>query len=334
MIKNIYYFPAKSGSNIYPVRMKEILSKFSIVHDLYFSLLIKELVKLNFSRHDIVIVNWLESGIIKKNGKLSFAGVIKVFIKLVLLKLKFKKIIFVKHNKYPHNTNHKYIKVATRIVNLINLFSDSVIMHSPVGCDNKSYYIPHPLYTYPVKPTNNSTRSFFNDNYYIFGRIVKYKKYESIISTFPANKNLIIMGACEDYEYKKMIQELCKNKKNVTFIPEYISDERAKELLSTGAALIISHSDEDMIVSGSFFYGLTIGIKILAINTPFLNWASSVLQKDVIETFDDLESMMHHIKITQNEESSHYSFKSIEDVNKYFGDNSIKSKFMSLLDIH
>lgn len=36
-------------------------------------------------------------------------------------------------------------------------------------------------------------------------------------------------------------------------MPEYISDEKAKELLSTGAALIISHSDEDMIVSGSFF---------------------------------------------------------------------------------
>ncbi|HBX6869425.1 TPA: hypothetical protein MIA63_26200, partial [Klebsiella pneumoniae] len=76
MIKNIYYFPANSGSNSYPARIKEILSKFSIVHDLYFSLLIKELMKLNFTRYDIVIVNWLESGIIKKNGKLSFSGVI------------------------------------------------------------------------------------------------------------------------------------------------------------------------------------------------------------------------------------------------------------------
>ncbi|HGZ1009161.1 TPA: hypothetical protein ACOKBR_005752, partial [Klebsiella pneumoniae] len=111
-----------------------------------------------------------------------------------------------------------------------------------------------------------------------------------------------------------------------------ISDEKAKELLSTGAALIISHSDEDMIVSGSFFYGLTIGIKILAINTPFLGWASSVLQRDVIETFDDLDSMMHHIKTAQKGQSSRYSFQSIEDVNKYFGDISIESKFMSLLD--
>lgn len=49
------------------------------------------------------------------------------------------------------------------------------------------------------------------------------------------------------------------------------------------------------------FYGLTIGIKILAINTPFLGWASSVLQRDVIETFDDLDSMMHHIKTAQKD---------------------------------
>nr|WP_227629360.1 hypothetical protein [Klebsiella pneumoniae] len=300
----------------------------------YLSLLIKELVKLNFTRYDIVIVNWLESGIIKKNGKLSFSGVIKVFIKLALLKAKFKKIIFVQHNKYPHNTNIRFIKVATRIVNLIASFSDHVIIHSPVVCGNKYHYIPHPLYIYPIKSTEDSACSFSNDNYYIFGRVVKYKKYEDVISAFPANKNLIIMGSCEDDEYKIMIQELCKNRKNVTFMPEYISDEKAKELLSTGAALIISHSDEDMIVSGSFFYGLTIGIKILAINTPFLGWASSVLQRDVIETFDDLDSMMHHIKTAQKGQSSRYSFQSIEDVNKYFGDISIESKFMSLLDIN
>ncbi|HBQ2553448.1 TPA: hypothetical protein L7T53_005529, partial [Klebsiella variicola] len=123
-------------------------------------------------------------------------------------------------------------------------------IHSPVVCGNKHHYIPHPLYIYPIKFTENSICSS-NDDYYIFGRVVKYKKYEDVISAFPANKNLIIMGTCEDDEYKIMIQELCKNKKNVTFMPEYISDKRAKELLSKGAALIISHSDEDMIVSGS-----------------------------------------------------------------------------------
>ncbi|MFT3318117.1 hypothetical protein ACMWEA_27350, partial [Klebsiella pneumoniae] len=73
MIKNIYYFPANSGSNSYPARIKEILSKFSIVHDLYFSLLIKELMKLNFTRYDIVIVNWLES----KSSKVSITSLCK-----------------------------------------------------------------------------------------------------------------------------------------------------------------------------------------------------------------------------------------------------------------
>ncbi|CDL15688.1 hypothetical protein [Klebsiella pneumoniae IS46] len=44
--------------------------------------------------------------------------------------------------------------------------------------------------------------------------------------------------------------------------------------------------------------------------------------------------MMHHIKTAQKGQSSRYSFQSIEDVNKYFGDISIESKFMSLLDIN
>ncbi|MEF0087757.1 hypothetical protein PXZ99_12650, partial [Klebsiella pneumoniae] len=61
---------------------------------------------------------------------------------------------------------------------------------------------------------------------------------------------------------------------------------------------------------------------------------SITLQRDVIETFDDLDSMMHHIKTAQKGQSSRYSFQSIEDVNKYFGDISIESKFMSLLDIN
>ena len=131
-------------------------------------------------------------------GGLGYAllSVCQVFIKLVLLKAKFKKIIFVQHNKYPHNTNIRFIKVATRIVNLIASFSDHVIIHSPVVCGNKYHYIPHPLYIYPIKSTEDSACSFSNDNYYIFGRVVKYKKYEDVISAFPANKNLIIMGTC------------------------------------------------------------------------------------------------------------------------------------------
>lgn len=88
-----------------------------------------------------------------------------------------------------------------------------MIIHSPVVCGNKYHYIPHPLYIYPIKSTEDSACSFSNDNYYIFGRVVKYKKYEDVISAFPANKNLIIMGSCEDDEYKIMIQELCKNRK-------------------------------------------------------------------------------------------------------------------------
>ncbi|MCZ9613180.1 hypothetical protein [Klebsiella pneumoniae] len=69
---------------------------------------------------------------------------------------------------------------------------------------------------------------------------------------FPDNKKLIIAGGCEDREYLSFLEELIKNKTNIIIKGYFLSDKDAENLIKGCNGLILSHSNEEMIVSGSF----------------------------------------------------------------------------------
>lgn len=61
------------------------------------------------------------------------------------------------------------------------------------------------------------------------------------------------MGKCSDSTYLEELNILIKAKNNIEILSEYISDEKAQELIMSSAGMLITHNDDDMIVSGSFF---------------------------------------------------------------------------------
>lgn len=323
----ITYFPINSGANSYPARMQNILSSIAEINKLDLKKLAMEILKFNLSKNDMIILNWVESDLIGKNGFFSIKGVFKVLLKFIIFKIKFEQVVFVRHNIYPHKTNKTIGSKAEWVVDVLERLCTSVIVHSPVHVKNGNIYIPHPLYEYPL--CNNNSNSIDNNLFIIFGRIVEYKKYEQVIEFFPEEQKLLIAGDCEDSNYLKKIQDLVSNNDNITVSPFFLSDEQAKELISSTAGMIISHADDDMIVSGSFFYGLTLGIKMFAVATPFLTWVEGILGEEVIQTFPDVKTLCEYIATKPLRKK--ISAEKISEINDLFSDEKIRETFYSIL---
>ncbi|HCT9661050.1 TPA: hypothetical protein OUC62_005120, partial [Klebsiella pneumoniae] len=178
MKKKLVYFPKSGGANAYPLRMQKILASFSDVEGLNLKGTMQEILKFNFSKKDVLVLNWIESDIIGKTGRVSLTGISKILLKILIFKLKFKKIIFVRHNIYPHKANKENSNKATKLVDKLEGLFDHKVVHSPVYTKDGYEYIPHPLYTYPLVIDNKNLVECDNNKFIIFGRILEYKKFE------------------------------------------------------------------------------------------------------------------------------------------------------------
>ncbi|ELW9393906.1 hypothetical protein SIO57_005736 [Klebsiella pneumoniae] len=326
MTKKIIYVPFNTGVNQYGQRIKEILSSYGEVKHFCYE---KELFFL-FKRNDIAIVNWLENQLVNSAGRFTYFGFIKVILKILFLKMKCKKVFYVRHNIYPHNTNIESVRHVIRMTNLLTRFFNETIVHSPKHPFFNVKYIPHPLYKYPLCSTDCVDEQKNKDLYVIFGRIVRYKKIDEVIRLFPNNKSLVIAGACEDDFYLDELKVLAERKDNITILSGFLDNEKARELVISANAMIISHSDEDMIVSGSFFYALSQGVSILCIDTPFMKWAEDTLSKDIVLTFKTIPDMCSVIGMERMPYT--YTNEKIELINNLFGDKHIHEAIGKLFD--
>lgn len=171
--KNVYFYPFRTDINSYPLRMQDILSDSFFINDLSFKREAIKLLSIRHFRKDIAIINWLENGFLNKNGTVSYLGTIRICMILLLLKIRFKKLLYVKHNHYPHNIESKSINKIKYLMKIIVRFADFAVIHSPT--EHNFTYLPHPLYKYPLKLSPSAISPDF-ERYIIFGRIARYKK--------------------------------------------------------------------------------------------------------------------------------------------------------------
>lgn len=330
MKPRIFYFPFSSGVNKYSERIRAILGTIADVSPLLLKDECINFLKFKKRMKGIAVINWVENMLISNHdGSFSITGLLKLSFAILVLKVRFEKVIYIQHNLYPHNSKDSDIIKIKWAINILTKVVDVTATHSP-HLKNK-IYVPHPLYHSPMITQVDYHHLVSEDApYLIFGRIERYKKIESVIDLFPENKRLVIAGSCSDQEYLKYLTELIKNKPNIQIIARFLTDEEVDKIIASCSALIISHADPDMIVSGSFFYSITKQLPVIAIGSPFLQWAASELGHDVLRVFSDLENMISYI---DKEEVSRFVFTEeiISKINLLFGDDTIANYFRRLL---
>lgn len=87
--QDIYFYPYRTDINSYPLRIN-IYYRILFYKNLSFKQEAIKVLSFRFFRKDIAIINWLENGFVNKNGGISYVGIIRVFIILLLLKIRFK----------------------------------------------------------------------------------------------------------------------------------------------------------------------------------------------------------------------------------------------------
>lgn len=219
-------------------------------------------------RSDLLIINWLENRLSSPSGGFSLFGSIQYVIFLTCFRLVAKRIIYVRHNIFPHNMKGRRAELAQFIITIGEKLCHQKISHSGHLTDRGYTYVPHPLY----KLNADKEHRLCCDNYYVmFGKIDRYKKMEIVIQNWTIEQTLLIIGTVVDNEYLSEITKLAKGK-NVKIEARFIPDDEAAAIVSNSQGVILAHAQKNMIVSGSFFFAITLGVPVFAVEIPFFTW--------------------------------------------------------------
>lgn len=189
------------------------------------------------------------------------------------------KIVWVFHNKIPHDINDisgaiEWIKFYINISDKICILSrDSISVikkYCPDADVSKIHYLPHQdyinMYGYLNKPNgivNNSDKYMV---YGCFGQIRPYKNIELLIEAFNCfkyrdNSKLIIAGRPINIEYVETLKKMSRHD-NIIFDSEYIPSAMLGRYIEQSDILVLPYNVESSMNSGamvmSFSYERTV----------------------------------------------------------------------------
>ena len=290
----IAYSPFENENNRYTENFKKILSHFGEIAEA--PSLKKIFGTLSIRRFDVVILNWSDNSFVNgETGAISLFGIAKEFLRVFIFKLIARKMIFVRHNVYPHSAVGKSRETASKIIEAYEKCFDLCWVHSGHLAEDNRFYVPHPLYEMadhlPVVPDHLQLPEKY---FIVFGRIMSYKKIDQLLEILPPDIHVLVCGSCSDQAYREKLESYSKS--NITIIAEFISDELARNLIERSSGMVICHADDDMIVSGSIIFSISMGVPVFAIETPFVNWFRDEVNDKMLVAaadFPDLVEKMH-----------------------------------------
>ena len=222
----------------------------------------------DFFSADYFLLNWFET--LGKNERLDY---VKKRIKLTLLSLFRKKILFVIHNRRTHTRYEdnavlelsidlmkRLLRLSTKIIILCEETRNVIdsLCKGNEDYSEKIYKIPHPNYIGSYPSCNDESKKPTNRlSFLYFGQIDRYKNIELLIEAFNGlaetpNVSLTIAGNCKDKEYAERLRSSIKNV-NVTCDFRYIPDEEIVSYIGRHCALVIPYSLESSLNSGTIF---------------------------------------------------------------------------------
>lgn len=255
-----------NNTNEYTFNMVKILkNKYSVTGSLA-----KPTELLKMLRTKAVFLNWVEATGLSRKMK----------IQLMLHKLFGAKLIWVFHDKYPHDVDKN--SKMTRNMNWLAQYSSAIMLHSknsrkyvPGSAQNKkkAVFVPHILYE-----SHNETVStdiirekyqITEDNFVftMFGIIRPYKNFERGIEAFQKlnldNAKLLIVGSPFDLEYAKKIEHLCKEDENIILDMHYISDARLDAIIDISDVILVPYKNESSMNSGVMIQAFSRGTTVI-----------------------------------------------------------------------
>lgn len=193
----------------------------------------------NIIKSKYILYNWMEN--VDGNHKPVVIG--KKIARLLQLKLLGKKIIWVMHNKHPHEDSYKYglfmMKVMAHMSDKIMVLCDETIpalmkITKSKKVFDKIFKVPLISYESIVGQTSEAPVGG-KLNVLLFGQIKPYKGVEVLLEAMKDeylqnNTTITIVGRCSDPKYLNEINEKIGKLHNVSFQNRFIELSELKEI--------------------------------------------------------------------------------------------------------
>ena len=254
----IVFFPFDGRFNKYVDLMKTAFGSFAEV--LPFNL-------KNFFASKYFVFNWFENS----------RNLIAFILVILLLKITGKKIIWVMHNKIPHDSKNKFLSYLK--MKIMAKSAEKIIIHSKSSAEHIKYkskivYIPHPNYVgvygeiAEPKIAPNKLKLLF------LGFIKPYKNIELFIDVFSElnleNAELSICGFAKENYRKKILAKIAPNK-NIFPNIKFIADDEISHILAQNHILITPCNSESVLNSGSVILAFSYKRTVLSVKNGTLD---------------------------------------------------------------
>jgi glycosyltransferase involved in cell wall biosynthesis len=329
----IAYVPYTDVNNAYVSRMQEILRRFGSVEQFMRPRqALQELMQGRLRRYDATFFNWVENDFLAKHtGTISAVNVAKVLVKTCIARLLSRRMVFVRHNVYPHTLRAGEEAAVTRLIAWYERLFDVVVTHSGAHMSRGNLYCPHPLYRRAEEAVHGGGTLLpeLPPHYFVmFGRVAPYKRIVEAARTFPADRALLIIGSVTDAAYGRAVEEV--GRPNVFYRPGYIDEATAQRLIRRSQGIVLAHAGENTVVSGSFFYAMSLPVPVLAVETPFLRWVAPQVGGDLLALAPDLPSLMELARSFQPQVPA---ADAVPRLDRAFGDEAIAAALRPALGL-
>ena len=313
----IYPFPYSSKSNKYidllysHIENKEYVSDFR---------------KLFFRKPGIIHIHWTNviygSRFILKTIFLMALN----FTILGILKMKGFKIVWTKHNYYPHDSRWIWLdKIGQKVIfNLAN----AVTVHQKNEVKGKKiFYIPHGNYIDAYGPMKNKETKGGNAVLLSLGAIKPYKKIDNVIKAFDKagadNAELLIAGKCDE-GYGKKLKKLIGNNANIKLDCHFVPDDQIPEHLANADYSIFWY-DDSVLTSGGIILSLSYGIPVIARNIPAADLIRDNENGFLFDNEKELEEIIRRLASV-----SEFDRNKVQNTVRHLGWPEISDEFLKL----
>lgn len=308
----IVYIPfAARGSrtNEYIINMIRILKKSYLAE----GNLASPVNLVQMLRTKAVFLNWIEDRL-DPGMKL----------RLLLYKALGAKIVWVFHNKLPHDAED--IKKMRKNMIWLADNSSAIILHSrcsrkyvPDGKRNgkKAVFVPHVLYkarcsrTYAENIRNGYGIKQDDFVFIIFGYIEPYKNIEGGIEAFKQlgqeHAKLLIAGSAHDSGYAEKIKRLCEGSENIILDLQFISNDRLGALILMSDVAVVPYKNNSSMNSGVMIQAFSQGKTVIA---PDICMARDLRGEGFFYMYDNHDDLRHFME---------KAYKNGKDANRLMG---------------
>lgn len=245
----------------------------------------------------VFIFNWFESIPDFKYGT-AFSLIMLLYIRL--LKLCGKKIVWVFHNKMPHEAGKLWLK--RRLARRIARLSDLIVTHASEGLDTirevypyaagKAHFLHHPTKNHLADAPSGDKKY----DLLIWGSITPYKGIVEFLGWLRKqpglNLRICICGGCSSEQLHHEIQQLVTD--HVEFIPKRLTAEDIGRLTAQSHFVLSTYRPESILSSGVLMDSLSYGAKVIGPDVGSFKDYARLPELDVYtyQQFDEIPALV------------------------------------------